>query len=166
MGHSHAIPKVLRHPEGARSVLLYLCERTGCRLRAKGLAGRVIHFGFRDAEMRWHAKQKALETSTDDEERIFRVALEICEELGGFPGETTLVGVRVAGLVPKEETPRPLLPEEARWERLAQALDRIRDRWGEGAILRGSAYASKLLVEATGGMGRQKEIALEFKGMG
>jgi len=52
VGHSHTIPKVLRHPEGARSVLLYLCERTGCRLRAKGLAGRVIHFGFRDPEMR------------------------------------------------------------------------------------------------------------------
>ena len=74
------------------------------------------------------------------------------------------MGVRVSYLVPKGETPRPLLPEEARKERLAQALDRIRDRWGEGAILRGSAYASKLLVEATGGMGRQKEIALEFKG--
>ena len=58
---------------------------------AKGLAGRVIHFGFRDPEMRWHAKQKALETSTDDEEQIFQVALDICEELGGFPEETTLV---------------------------------------------------------------------------
>ena len=145
-------------------MLLHLCERTGRRLRAKGLAGRVIHFGFRDAEMRWYSKQKALETPTDDEERIFRAALEICEELGGFPEETTLVGVRVAGLVPKEETPRPPLSEEARWERLLQAMDRIRDRWGEGAIQRGSAYASKLLVEATGGMGRQKEIALEFKG--
>jgi len=108
--------------------------------------------------MRWHAKQKALEEPTDDEERIFRVALEICEELGGFPEETTLVGVRVGVLVPKGETPRPMLPEEARKERLAQALDRIRDRWGEGAIWRGSAY-----VEATGGMGRQKEIARELR---
>ena len=31
-------------------------------------------------------------TLPDDEERIFRVALEICEELGGFPEETTLAG--------------------------------------------------------------------------
>ena len=53
--------------------------------------------------------------------------------------------------------------EEARGERLAQAIDRIRDRWGEGAILRGSAYTSKLLVEATGGMGHQKEIARELR---
>lgn len=165
VGHSHAVPKALRHPEGARGVLLYLCEKVGRRLRAKGLAGRVIHFGFRDHAMRWHAKQRALEEATDDEERVFRVALELCEELGGFPEETTLVGVRVAGLVPKAETLRPLLPKEARWERLLAALDRIRDRWGEGAILRGAAYASRLLVEATGGMGRQKEIALELKGM-
>jgi DNA polymerase-4 len=165
VGHSHAIPKVLRHPEGARSVLLYLCERVGRRLRAKGLAGRVVHSGFRDAEMHWHAKQKALETPTDDEERIFRVAVEICEELGGFPAETTLVGVRVAGLVPKEETPRPLLPWERRRERLLWALDRIKNRYGERAIWRGSVYACSMLTEATGGMGRQKELALELKGM-
>jgi DNA polymerase-4 len=164
VGHSHAIPKALRGPEGTRSVLLYLCDKVGRRLRAKGLSGRVIHFGFRDQKMHWRAKQKALEEPTDDEARIFRVALAICEELGGFPEQTTLVGVRVAHLVPKVETPRPMLPEEARGERLSQALDRIRDRWGEGAIWRGSSYASKLLVEATGGMGRQKELALELKG--
>lgn len=86
------------------------------------------------------------------------------QEFRGLREETTLVGVRVTGLVPKEETSRPMLPEQARKERLSQALDRIRDRWGEGAIWRGSTYVSKLLVEATGGMGRQKEIALEFKG--
>jgi len=166
VGHSHAIPKALRHPEGTRSVLLYLCEKVGRRLRAKGLAGRVVHFGFRDAELHWQARQKALEEATDDEERIFRVAMEICEELGGFPGETTLVGVRVSHLVPKAETPRPLLPEEERGERLARALDRIRDRFGEGAIWRGSTYASKLLVQATGGMGRQKELALQLKAHG
>ena len=100
VGHSHAIPKALRDPKGARSVLLYLCEKVGRRLRAKGLADRVIRFGFRNAHMRWHAKQKALEEPTDDEERIFRVALEICEELGGFPEETTLVKGR-SGAAPR-----------------------------------------------------------------
>jgi len=106
--------------------------------------------------MRWHAKQKALEEPTDDEERIFRVTLDICEELGGFPEETTLVGVGV--LVPKGETPRPLLPEEARKERLTQALDRIRDRFGEEAIIPATVLECRLTT-ATGGMGREREIA-------
>jgi len=97
-------------------------------------------------------------TLPDDEERIFRVALEICEELGRFPRETTLVGVRVTGLVPKEEIPRPLLPEEARWERLLQAMDRIRDRFGEEAIIPATVLECRLTT-ATGGMGREREIA-------
>ena len=97
-------------------------------------------------------------TLPDDEERIFRVALEICEELGRFPMETTLVGVRVTGLVPKEETPRPLLPEEARWERLLPAMDRIRDRFGEEAIIPATVLECRLTT-ATGGMGREREIA-------
>ena len=39
-------------------------------------------------------------TLPDDEERIFRVALEICEELGGFSEETTLVKGR-SGAAPR-----------------------------------------------------------------
>ena len=82
------------------------------------------------------------------------------------PFATCLLALYVRRCSEARGRARILLPEreEALRDRLAQALDRIRDRWSEGAIWRGSAYASKLLVEATGGMGRQKEIALEFKG--
>ncbi len=166
VGHSHAIPKPLRDPKGARSVLLYLCEKTGRRLRAKGLQGRVIHAALRDQDMYYIGGQKAIDTPTDDEDRIFQVALEILEERGGFPPETTLVGVRVSGLVPRAETPRPMFPADQRRERLKEAMDKIRDRYGDGAIWRGSVYACRLLTEATGGMGRQKEIALSLRNGG
>ncbi|HAZ27480.1 TPA: DNA polymerase IV [Candidatus Acetothermia bacterium] len=163
VGHSHAIPRVLRHPDGARSVLLYLCDRTARRLRAKGLVGRVIHYGLRDIRMRCTGAQRALEVPTDNEETIFRMALDLIADRGGFPAETTLVGVRVCDLGRKLETPRPLFPGDRRRERLAAALDQIRDRYGERAVGRGSVYACRILTEATGGMGRQKEIALAHK---
>ena len=163
VGHSHAIPRVLRHPEGARSVLLYLCDRTARRLRAKGLVGRVVHYGLRDVGMRSTGAQRALEVPTDDEDRIFRTSLDLIEDHGGFPDETTLVGVRVGDLTPKAETPRPLFAHDDRCERLAVACDWIRDRYGEGAVGRGTVYACRLLTMATGGMGRQKEIALIYK---
>ncbi len=160
VGHSHALPRALRHPDGARSVLLYLCDRTARRLRGKGLVGRVVHFALRDAQMRHRGAQRALGVPTDDEDRIFRAALELIEAHGGFPEETTLVGVRVDDLQPKVETPWPLFPRDRRRERLAAACDRIRDRYGEGVLSWGSVYACRLLTMATGGMGRQKEIAL------
>ncbi len=160
VGHSHAVPKALRDPSGARSVLLYLCERTGRRLRAKGLAGRVVHLDLRDAGMRHRGGQRALEVPTNDEETIFQTALDLARDHGGFPQVTTMVGVRVGSVISGKEAPRPLLPEQRRREQLEAAMDRIRDLYGEGALWRGSVYACRVLTQATGGLGRQKEIAL------
>jgi DNA polymerase-4 len=163
IGHSHAVPRALRHPEGVRKVLLYLCVKTARRLRSRGFAGRVVHAMFRDGEMRYRGAQRALSTSTCDEERIYRTALEIVEGLGGFPAETTLVGVRVTGLERIMGSPRPLFPRDIRRERLLEALDRIRDRFGEDAVYPASILECRLLTEATGGMGREREIARTFR---
>jgi DNA polymerase-4 len=163
IGHSHAVPRELRHPEGACKVLLYLCVKTARRLRARGFAGRVIHAFFRDAGMRYYGAQRALSTPTFDEERIYHTAMEIIDRLGGFPEETTLVGVRVAGLEHLQATPRPLFPEDARRERLLHALDRIRDRFGEEAVILATVLECRLTT-ATGGMGREREIARMLRG--
>jgi DNA polymerase-4 len=159
IGHSHALPKSLRHPEGARRVLYYLSVKTARRLRKKGFVGRVIHAMYRDEEMKYFGAQKALSTPTCDERRIFDVAMEIVERLGGFPYGVSLVGVRVAGLERISAHPYPLFPEEARREKLLSALDRIRDRFGEEAVIPASALDCQLLVGATGGLGREREIA-------
>jgi DNA polymerase-4 len=159
IGHSHALPKGLRHPEGARRVLYYLSVKTARRLRKKGFVGRVIHAMYRDEEMKYFGAQKALSTPTCDERRIFDAAMEIVERLGGFPYGVSLVGVRVAGLERISAHPYPLFPEEARREKLLSALDRIRDRFGEEAVIPASALDCQLLVGATGGLGREREIA-------
>jgi DNA polymerase-4 len=159
LGHSHALPKSLRHPEGARRVLYYLSVKTARRLRKKGFVGRVIHAMYRDEEMKYFGAQKALSTPTCDERRIFDAAMEIVERLGGFPYGVSLVGVRVAGLERISSFPYPLFPEEAKREKLLSALDRIRDRFGEEAVIPASALDCQLLVGATGGLGREREIA-------
>jgi DNA polymerase-4 len=159
IGHSHALPKSLRHPEGARRVLYYLSVKTARRLRKKGFVGRVIHAMYRDEEMKYFGAQKALSTPTCDERRIFDAAMEIVERLGGFPYGVSLVGVRVAGLERISSFPYPLFPEEAKREKLLSALDRIRDRFGEEAVIPASALDCQLLVGATGGLGREREIA-------
>jgi DNA polymerase-4 len=159
IGHSHALPKSLRHPEGARRVLYYLSVKTARRLRKKGFVGRVIHAMYRDEEMKYFSAQKALSTPTCDERRIFDAAMEIVERLGGFPYGVSLVGVRVAGLERISSFPYPLFPEEAKREKLLSALDRIRDRFGEEAVIPASALDCQLLVGATGGLGREREIA-------
>jgi len=164
IGHSHALPKSLRHPEGARRVLYYLAVKTARRLRKKGFVGRVVHAMYRDEEMGYFGAQKALSTPTCDERRIFHAAMEIVERLGGFPYGVSLVGVRVAGLERISAHPYPLFPEEARREKLLFTLDRIRDRFGEEAVIPASALDCQLLVGATGGLGREREIARAVRG--
>jgi DNA polymerase-4 len=160
VGHSHALPKALRDPAGARNVLLYLCEGVGRRLRAKKLAARVIHFGVRDKGMRFRGGQRALEIATDNEETIFQTALSLCAERGGFPEESTLVAVRASDVLPKAETVRPLFYEDVKRERLSRAVDGIRDRYGDRVIWRGSVFSScRCLAPATGGMGQQRDVA-------
>lgn len=166
IGHSHALPKGLRHPEGAKEVLYYLAVKTARRMRKKGYVGRVVYALYRDEELHYHGAQKALSVPTCDERVIHKLALEIVEEkLGGFPYGVSLVGVRVGGLSPLADFPRPLFPREQRREKLLFALDRIRDRFGEEAVVPASTLSCRLLVGATGGMGRKKELGLELRNM-
>lgn len=164
IGHSHALPRDLRHPEGARMVLHYLAVKTARRMRKKGYVGRVVHALFRDEELRYFMAQKALSVPTCDERVIYETALEIVEEkLGGFPYGVSLVGLRVAGLSHLAAFPRPLFPQDQKRERLLWVLDRIRDRFGEEAVVPASTLVSRLLVGPTGGMGRQKELSIELR---
>ncbi|MEM2293418.1 MAG: hypothetical protein QXX41_09095, partial [Nitrososphaerota archaeon] len=54
----------------------------------------------------------------------------------------------------------PLFPGDQRRERLLAALDRIRDRHGEEAVIPASALECRLLVGATGSLrGNQNQFA-------
>lgn len=98
IGHSHALPKPLRHPEGAKKVLHYLAVKTARRMRQKGYVGRVVYALYRDEELGYHGAQKALSVPTCDERVIYETALAIVEgKLGGFPEGVSFVGVRVGG---------------------------------------------------------------------
>lgn len=167
IGHSHALPKPLRHPEGARRVLHYLALKTARRMRQKGFVGRVVFALYRDEELGYHGAQRALSVPTCDEREIYATALAIVDEkLGGFPEGVTLVGVRVGGLQNLKGFPRPLFPGDNKREKLLFALDKIRDRFGEEAIVPASTLACRLLVGATGGMGREKELSSELRTRG
>lgn len=113
--------------------------------------------------MHYFGAQKALSTPTCDERQIFSTAMEIVERLGGFPYGVSLVGVRVGGLEKISGHPYPLFPADVRREKLLSALDRIRDRFGEDAVIPASTLECRLLVGATGGLGREREIAQYFK---
>ncbi len=140
-------------------------RRGGAAPSREGPAARVVHFC--PARCRHAVPRRTARVGNpdgrrgDDLSRRPRPVRSLAED---SPGETTLVAVRATGVIPKEETVRPLFFGERRRECLERAVDRIRDRYGDRAIWRGSVFAScRHLTQATGGLGQEKQIVLAEK---
>jgi DNA polymerase-4 len=119
--------------------LLALSDRVSARLRRRRIAARVVVLKFRDETFTTATKSTTLPEPTDVEEEIYRAALSLLERLPWRDRKTRLVGVTATHLGP----PRAQLglfvdPNRVRKQRLASAVDDIRERFGESAIRRGA----------------------------
>lgn len=147
IGNSVTLPQDVVTEEEARQVLLRLSESVGGRLRkAKQKAGMLsVEIKYFTFETCSHQKQLFRVTSSDTE--IYQEAVRLFDELwNGQP--VRLLGIRSSKLVGEDE-PRQLsifdiqMPEKSptekrKQENLDRALDKIRDRYGENAVMRGS----------------------------
>jgi DNA polymerase-4 len=117
-------------------VLLALAEEVAARLRDRSLEGRRVVLKYRTAAFRTHTHQRTLARPTAHGPEIYRAA----RELFGGRSDTApvrLVGVRVTDLGPRAG--QLLLGAGARPLALDAALDAVRRRWGERALVRARA---------------------------
>ncbi len=139
VGHSRTLRPDLREIESALRVLLNLCDLVARRLRRLGYVGRTVHAWFRADTSEYRGKQVTLASPTDDRDSIYQACLAAFRKIPMKPKEVTQIGVSVRNLTDKAGLPGPLLQEDQRRERLNQAVDRIRDRFGEHAIRTGES---------------------------
>jgi len=119
-------------------VLLELSDKVARRLRRNGACGRVVVLKLRDSTYRTITRQTTLHEPTCFEDDIYVASRRLLHALPRVP--LRLIGVGVAGLIRKNLSCQLSLfdAEDERRLRLTDAVDRIRDRYGEGAILRAS----------------------------
>jgi DNA polymerase-4 len=127
-----------RDPAVLRRWLLLQSERVGADLRAMGVRGRTVTLKAKFADFRQVTRSRTLDEPVNDTRSIFETALDLLDELAPRQ-DLRLIGVGVSQF---GEKPRQLsLLEEPRDSRskdaLDSALDRVRDRFGKGAITRG-----------------------------
>ena len=125
------------------STLAAHAEAVARRLRRDGLRGRTVVVKLKLGRRRAPGprgfplvtRRTTLPEATDDGAAIARAARELLARAGP-PEPVRLVGVGVAGLVPKNAGQLGLFasPERARRERLNRALDALAARFGAGAI--------------------------------
>jgi DNA polymerase IV len=118
-----------------------LAEKVADRAKARGLGGRTVTLKLRRADFRLLTRRVTLPDATQLAGRLHAAAAPLlAREMREAPFR--LIGVGLSELVPEAEADRSfdlLRPEDARLAAAERATDRIRARFGAGAILKGRA---------------------------
>ena len=148
IGNSTTLPKDVTTEEEAKKVLLWLAETVGGRVRKEGVKAKMVSVEIKYSTFRTVSHQKQLYRATNTDKVIYDTACELFHEL--WNGEPIrLLGIRTSKLVDKAEPEQMSIfdlqaameqenPKSEKQEKLDKALDQIRKKYGEGAIVRGS----------------------------
>jgi DNA polymerase IV len=117
--------------------VLRLSDRTGGRLRAKGLCGRTVTLKVRWSNFKTITRSRTLPYEVHSGSELYEVARELFLKLGPERPRVRLLGVSVGGLasgrpVRQLDLEGPSRPD--RWDQATDAIDAIRNRFGEAAV--------------------------------
>jgi DNA polymerase-4 len=148
IGHETTLSRDLATLTELEPVLLALAVQVAARLRAAGLRARTVTLKLRDTELRVHTRSRTLPAPTDLDEDVYRAARALYAERWPAGRPVRLVGVSASGLcgaAPQQH----LLPEPgSERRRLYEAVDRVRARFGERAVL-----PARVLLDGADGLG-------------
>jgi DNA polymerase-4 len=147
IGHEETFAADVGDAEPIRARVIAQAEKVAARLRGAELRARVVVLKIKYADFHLISRRRTLADPTSDGRVIAEAACDLLAgvEIHGRAGKrrrVRLCGVAAAGLEGRFE-PRQLTLDEdrrARGERLGDALDRIRGRFGDkviGRALRG-----------------------------
>jgi len=135
MGHEVTLERDSGDAAQLESVLLRLCDQVARRLRKEGFVGRVVAVRLRDSSFTTRIRQRALAGHSDRAERLFEVARALFRD-HWHGGPLRLLGVSVSALAPSPDSVQTdLFADGGRADRLLEALDHVRDKLGEVAVV-------------------------------
>ncbi len=140
--------------QDARPVLLALADHVASRLRAAGLSGRTVALKYKTHQFVSHTHQTQLAAPTCYTDPLYRAAVRLFETRP-HPDPVRLLGLTVSGWETKSAQTRLDWGDAPGEAARAEAIDRIRQRFGAAAI-----GPARLLVNAPelGGSSLQREL--------
>jgi DNA polymerase-4 len=118
-----------------------MAEKVSARAKAKDKAGRVVTLKLKRANHKGLTRRQSLHQPTQLADTIYRTARGLFEGAVG-EGPFRLLGVGISELTPAADADREgdlLDPDAGRRAEAERAVDRIKDRFGADAILKGRA---------------------------
>ena len=149
VGHEITFQEDTDDREFLTGIMLWLSDQVARRLRRHQLKGRTITVKIRDQDFKTYTKRTTLDDPTDFEETIYRTALVLAQELAWGAKQVRLLGVSVSGFGPAQTRQLNLFDNnesaavDPELNKLHQAMDALRDRFGEGIITKGTILKLK-----------------------
>ena len=139
IGAETTFPVDTAEPGRIRQTLLGLAERVSTRLRRQGYTGQTITLKLRYADFTTLTRSLTLLEPVAFTEEIHAAVLSLLRKIPWRGQSVRLLGIAVSKLTDKSQPGQvPLFPADPRKEKIAQAVDEIRRRFGEGGITRAS----------------------------
>jgi DNA polymerase-4 len=125
--------------------LARLADRTAERLRAKGLKAGLVVVKIRRRDFATFTRQKSFSPATQETRLVLAVATELLEHWFEENPRIALrlLGVGVGHLVPSDQLDLFATRDGQRSTHLDAALDRIRGKFGNEAVRRGTALPNR-----------------------
>jgi DNA polymerase-4 len=135
----------LEHFEQMKKVLLDQAEQVGWELRKQNLKGSTVTVKVRYPDFTLATRSQTLPTPTDQGIEIYRTALKLLSRTEALQRRARLLGVGISHLIHRQAPEQYLLFDSGlkKAERSIQAMDRIWEKFGSGAIQRASLLGKK-----------------------
>ena len=119
-------------------------EKVGADLRKKGKQAKCLTLKLRYADFSTITRSHTLQESVDTDRAIFETGIRLLERALAMEIQAVrLIGIGVSNLVEASRQATLFAPSARKLEELNKAIDRIRDRYGFGAIQTGRAIRLK-----------------------
>lgn len=161
-GNSITIPYDITTYESANLVILSLCETVSARLRAHDVLIQLVSIEVKDCNFNHSSHQRKLLSSTNVTNEIYKTACELFRELWDGVTPIRQLGVRTS-LVTDDEIRQFNLFDMTNYEKLSKldnAIDLIRQKYGDNSIMRASFLDGKV-HHMSGGISPEKRKPLE-----
>ncbi|RIX54079.1 DNA polymerase IV [Paenibacillus nanensis] len=139
IGHTTTLPSDVTEQDDVFRILLNLSDQTCRRLRRQKLVASTVQITIRRPDMTTITRSQTLGAPTQSTEDVNREARKLFLRHWKLGDPIRLLGVTLQNLAPAESTAMQLdlfsYEEQPKKEALTKAMDALRDRFGEGAVL-------------------------------
>ena len=136
----------LSDPDRLRPILWQLAETVARRMKKAGIVGRGVTLKLKTADFRIVTRARRLNAATQSAEEMYRVAEPLlAREADGRAFRLIGIGAHDlfgAGEIAQGDLFGGVSPNE---DRIDEALDAVREKFGDEAIVRGRGFGTKLV---------------------